>query len=47
FSVADVQGKCPGIGIDMIRRVLKDLQIQEVVECLGRGRNAKWHKTGN
>jgi len=46
FSVADVQGKCPGIGIDMIRRVLKDLQIQEVVECLGRGRNAKWHKLG-
>ena len=47
FSVADIQGKCPGIGIDMIRRVLKDLQIQEVVECLGRGRNAKWSKTGN
>jgi Fic family protein len=47
FSVADIQGKCPGIGIDMIRRVLKDLQVQEVVECLGRGRNAKWQKTGN
>jgi len=47
FSVADIQGKCPGIGIDMIRRVLKDLQVQEVVECLGRGRNAKWNKIGN
>ncbi len=47
FSVADIQRKCPGIGIDMIRRVLKDLQNQGIVECLGRGRNAKWHKTGN
>lgn len=47
FSVADIQRKCPGVGIDMIRRVLKDLQKQNVIECLGRGRNAKWHRTGN
>jgi hypothetical protein len=47
FSVADIQGKCPGIGIDMIRKVLKDLQVQGVIECLGRGRSAQWHKTGN
>jgi Fic family protein len=47
FSVADILGKCPGVGIDMIRRVLKDLQAQGEVECLGRGRNAKWKKTGN
>jgi Fic family protein len=47
FSVADILRKCPGVGIDMIRRVLKDLQSQGVVECLGRGRNAKWNKTGN
>jgi len=31
----------------MIRRVLKDLQIQGAVECLGRGRNAKWNKREN
>ena len=47
FSVADIQQKCPGVGIDMIRRVMKDLQEQKVIECLGRGRNAKWHRTGN
>lgn len=47
FSVADILQKCPGIGIDMVRRVLKDLQSQGSVECLGRGRNAKWHQTGN
>jgi len=47
FSVADILRKCPGVGIDMIRRVLKDLQAQGLIECLGRGRNAKWNKTGN
>ena len=47
FSVADILRKCPGVGIDMIRRVLKDLQDQGIVACLGRGRNAKWTKTGN
>ena len=47
FSVADIRQKCPGVGIDMIRRILKDLKAQEVIECLGRGRNAKWNKTGN
>lgn len=47
FGVADIQQKCPGVGIDMIRRVMKDLQEQKVIECLGRGRNAKWHRTGN
>jgi Fic family protein len=47
FSVADILQKCPGVGIDMIRRVLKDLQGQGVVECLGRGKNAKWSKIGN
>lgn len=41
FSVADILRRCPGVGIDMIRRVLKDLQAQGDIECLGRGRNAK------
>ncbi len=47
FSVADISQKCPGVGIDMIRRVLKELQAQGVIACLGRGRNAKWTRTGN
>lgn len=44
FSVAELQQKCPGVGIDMIRKVLKCLQSQGDVVCLGRGRNAKWAK---
>ncbi|PKN59871.1 MAG: Fic family protein, partial [Deltaproteobacteria bacterium HGW-Deltaproteobacteria-11] len=47
FSVADILRTCPGVGIDMIRRVLKDLRRQGFIECLGRGRNAKWNKIGN
>jgi hypothetical protein len=27
--------------------VLKDLQAEGAVECLGRGRDAKWRKTVN
>lgn len=44
FCVTDIQLTCLGVGIDMIRRVLKDLQAQGIIECLGRGRNAKWSK---
>jgi len=47
FSVADIQQKCPGVGVDMIRKVLKELRAQRVIECLERGRNARWHRTGN
>ena len=44
FCATDIQLACPGVGIDMIRRVLKDLQAQGIIECLGWGRNAKWSK---
>ncbi|MRS05306.1 Fic family protein [bacterium] len=47
FSVADLQKKCPGVSLDMIRRVLKDMQAEGAVECLGRGRFSKWRKTVN
>jgi hypothetical protein len=45
FSVADLQRECPGVSVDMIRRVLKDLKAAGKVECLGRGRNALWRRT--
>lgn len=44
FRVADLQRSCPGVGIDLIRRVLKDLRDKGVVECLGRGQQAKWRR---
>jgi Fic family protein len=44
FSIGDVQAKCPGVSVDMIRRVLKKERRAGTVECLGRGRDAKWRR---
>ena len=45
FRVADIQRDCPGVSVDMIRRVLKDLRAAGRVKCLGRGQQAQWEKT--
>lgn len=45
FTVSDLQRACPGVGVDLIRRLLKQLQAAGTVECLGRGRNASWQRT--
>jgi Fic family protein len=44
FQVADLQKACPGVSMDMIRWVLKNLRVSGEVECLGRGQKAKWRK---
>jgi len=44
FRVADLQKACPNVSIDLIRRVLKDMQAQGRVECLARGQKALWRK---
>lgn len=46
FRVAGLQRSCPGVSLDLIRRVLKNLRAARRVECLGRGQNAEWRKTG-
>jgi len=45
FRTADIQRQCPGVSVDMIRRVLKTLQSERKVKCLGRGQKAQWQKT--
>lgn len=44
FSVADLQRECPGVSLDMIRHLLKGLRQNSAVECLGRGRSARWRR---
>jgi Fic family protein len=44
FSIREIQDRCPGVSIDMIRHVLKGLQKEGKVECLGRGQSAKWQR---
>ncbi len=45
FRIADIQKQCPGVSVDMIRRVMKTLQASGIIKCLGRGQNAQWQKT--
>jgi Fic family protein len=45
FRVAAIQTACPGVGVDLIRKVLKALKDEGKVECLSRGQNAAWRKT--
>ena len=46
FRVSDIQRACPGVSLDMIRQVLKNLRGAKV-ECLGRGQSAQWRKLAN
>lgn len=47
FAVSDLQNACPGVGLDLIRRILARLQKQKKVRSLGTGRSAKWEKITN
>ena len=44
FRVADLQRECPGVSLDMIRHVLKELRRSGLVECVGRGPGARWRR---
>ncbi|MBI4849007.1 MAG: Fic family protein [Nitrospirae bacterium] len=44
FRISDMQRECPGVSLDMIRRVLKTMKASGQVKCLGRGQNAQWEK---
>jgi hypothetical protein len=45
FSVTELRSKCPNVSVDMIRHILKSFRGKNLVECLGRGQNARWQKT--
>jgi hypothetical protein len=45
--VADLQAGCPGVGLDLIRRLLSRLQKEKKIKSLGTGRSAKWEKITN
>lgn len=43
FTVSDIRDACPGVGVDLIRKVLGRLKGTQV-ECLGRGQSAQWRR---
>ncbi|AFY48641.1 hypothetical protein Nos7524_2821 [Nostoc sp. PCC 7524] len=44
FSIKDLQERCPTVGIDLIRRILRQERNLGRLECLGRGPDARWCK---
>jgi Fic family protein len=44
FSVGDLQQRSPNVGIDLIRRVLRQEREAGRLQCLGRGPAARWRR---
>lgn len=45
FRVADLERACPGVGVDLIRRILKQKRQSGQVTCQSRGPKSLWRKT--
>jgi len=46
FTLVQVEGACPGVSRDMIRKILGRLRADHKIECVGRGPGAVWRKRG-
>jgi Fic family protein len=44
FSIKDIQKRCPAVGIDLLRRILRQEREANRLECLGRGPDAHWRR---
>lgn len=44
FTTRQIQERCPNVGVDLIRRILKEKRNSGKVACLGRGPKATWRK---
>ena len=44
FSVRDVQERSPGVGLDLIRRIMHRERLADRLQCLGRGPDARWRR---
>ncbi len=45
FQVSDLQRDCPGVGLDLIRRILQGKRKKGQLACVTHGRNSLWNKT--
>jgi len=46
FSISDIERLCPAVSRDMIRIVLRQLQKEKKIVCLGKGQSARWKQMG-
>ncbi len=44
FTVNEIKINCPGVSIDLIRKVLKDMSKDGIIKSTGKGRGASWRK---
>lgn len=44
FTLSELERACPGVSRDMVRQVLKTLQKEGKIKCLGKGPGAAWQK---
>ncbi len=44
FTVGQIQEQCPNVGIDLIRRIMREQKKADKLECLGRGPSATWRR---
>jgi Fic family protein len=44
FHIIELHKQCPEVSLDMIRKVLKEMRLGNEVECLGRGKHARWQR---
>jgi hypothetical protein len=44
FSIRGLQERCPTVGIDLIRRLLRRERDAGRLQCRGRGVDARWQK---
>jgi Fic family protein len=46
FTVQELRRACSGVSQDMVRVVLRELQKENLLKCIGRGPGALWRKKG-
>jgi hypothetical protein len=44
FSIKEIKERCPHVGIDLIRRIMREERQAGRLECLGRGPDALWRR---
>ena len=47
FSISELHQKCPTVGWDMLRHVIRNERDKGTLAAIGRGRGARWQKVGN
>ncbi len=44
FAISDLRERCPHVGVDLIRRILRQEREAGRLTCLGRGPDARWQR---